>query len=307
MDQSRLLRGVLVLAFTVFAWGATFPVAKVALGHVDGYWLTAIRYAFLAPIFAALLWLVEGRRAFAYDRRFFAAALVGALGYAGFNLLSYVGLAYTRPDHAAIINTLQAPMTALAHWLWRGVRPSGVTLACVAAAIVGVALVVTKGDPAHALQGGSLYGDLLCLAGGACWVAYVLGVVKFADWSSLRYTALTAVPGTVVILIIVAIATLAGVAHRPSAEAMRAAAWPTAYLVVITGVVGVLAWNRGIQLLGPLNAVLIGSLIPVVTFVITGLQGTRFTPIEIGGGLLVLAALAANNLYLRRRAASAVR
>lgn len=301
MNPSRLVRGVLFLAVTVVAWGATFPIAKLALAHVDGYWLTAIRYACLAPIFVALLWLVEGGQSFGYGGRFLAAALVGTLGYAGFNLLSYIGLGHTRADHAAIINTLQAPMTALAHWLWRGVRPARFTLGCIAAAILGVVLVVTKGDPAQALEGGSLYGDLLCLLGGACWVAYVLGVVKFADWSSLRYTALTSMPGTLAILAITAVATLAGVAHVPGADALRAAAWPTVYLVLATGVAGVLAWNRGIQLLGPLNAVLIGSLIPVVTFAITGLQGTRFTAIEIAGALLVLAALAANNLFLRRR------
>jgi drug/metabolite transporter (DMT)-like permease len=301
MDQSRLVRGVLLLAITIVAWGATFPIAKLALRHVDGYWLTAIRYAWLAPIFVALLWLVEGRAAFDYGHRFLVAAMVGTLGYAGFNLLSYIGLGYTRADHAAIINTLQAPMTALAHWLWRGVRPSRFTLACIGAAIAGVVLVVTKGDPAQALEGGSLYGDLLCLAGGACWVAYVLGVVKFADWSSLRYTALTSVPGTAAILAITGIATLAGVAHVPDGDALRAAAWPMVYLVLATGVAGVLAWNRGIQLLGPLNAVLIGNLIPVVTFAITGWQGTRFSPIEIGGALLVLAALVANNLHLRRK------
>lgn len=305
MDPSRLVRGVLLLAITVFAWGATFPIAKIALRSVDGYWLTALRYLFLAPIFVTLLWLVEGRESFAYERRFLAAALVGTLGYAGFNLLSYIGLAYTRPEHASIINTMQAPMTALAHWLWRGARPSRFTLACMLAAITGVVLVVTKGDPAHALEGGSLYGDLLCLAGGACWVAYVLGVVKFADWSSLRYTALTSIPGTLSILAIVAVATLGGLAHVPTTEALLEAAWPTVYLVVVTGVIGVLCWNRGIQLVGPLNAVLLGNLIPVVTFAIAAGQGARFAFIEIAGAVLVLAALAANNLYLRRKIATA--
>jgi drug/metabolite transporter (DMT)-like permease len=136
-------------------------------------------------------------------------------------------------------------------------------------------------------------------------VAYVLGVVKFADWSSLRYTALTAVPGTLAILVITVAATAIGVAHVPGATDLRAVAWPTVYLVLATGVAGVLAWNRSIQLLGPLNAVLLGNLIPVVTFAITGWQGTRFTVIEIGGALLVLAALVANNLYLRRKLAAA--
>jgi drug/metabolite transporter (DMT)-like permease len=302
VDQSRLFRGIAALSVTIVAWGATFPIAKSALVALDGFWATAIRYLFLAPIFLAILYMVEGRGALGYERRFRQAAIFGTLGYAGFNLFSYVGLQYTQPEHAAIINTLQAPMTALAHWVWRGVRPARFTLAAMTAAIVGVALVVTKGDPAGALRGGSLYGDLLCLVGGACWVGYVLGVVKFHEWSSLRYSALTCVPGTFVIFLATAIATLAGIAHVPSIAQVSSVAWELVYLVLFTGVLGVLFWNRGIQLLGPLNAVLLGNLIPVITFGIRVGQGHRFAAIEIFGAALVIAALVANNLYLRRKA-----
>jgi drug/metabolite transporter (DMT)-like permease len=305
VDQSRLFRGIAALSVTIVAWGATFPIAKSALVSLDGFWATAIRYVFLAPIFLAILYMVEGRGALGYDRRFRQAAIFGTLGFAGFNLFSYVGLQYTQPEHAAIINTLQAPMTALAHWAWRGVRPARFTLAAMAAAIVGVALVVTKGDPANALHGGSLYGDLLCLAGGACWVGYILGVVKFHEWSSLRYSALTCVPGTFVIFLVTAIATIAGIAHVPSWAAISSVGWELGYLVVFTGVVGVLFWNRGIQLLGPLNAVLLGNLIPVITFGIRVGQGHRFAAVEILGAALVIAALVANNLYLRKRARAA--
>jgi drug/metabolite transporter (DMT)-like permease len=52
--------------------------------------------------------------------------------------------------------------------------------------------------------------------------------------------------------------------------------------------------------LGPLNAMLLGNLVPVVTFVIRILQGHRFEAIELAGAALVVAALVANNLYLRR-------
>jgi hypothetical protein len=43
----------------------------------------------------------------------------------------------------------------------------------------------------------------------------------------------------------------------------------------------------------------------VVTFGIRVGQGHRFAPIEIFGAALVIAALVANNLYLRRKANAA--
>lgn len=307
VQQQKLVKGVLLLAITVLAWGATFPIGKPAAVAVDAYWLSTIRYAFTGLAFAAILAAVEGRRAFDYEGKLGAAVLVGVIGFAGYNLFAFAGLRRTTPEHAAIITALQAPLTALALWAWRGVRPAAFTLVCVALAFIGVMLVITKGDVAGALAGGSLYGDLLVFIGAASWVAYVLGVVKFAGFSALRYTALTSIPGAIGIFIATAAATALGAAAAPSAQTLASVGWEVAYLTVFTGIVGVLCWNAGIQMLGPLNAVLMGNLIPVVTFLIRIAQGHRFAAIEIAGALLVLGALVANNLFLRRRAAAAAK
>jgi len=300
VTHDRAVRGAVLLGITVLVWGATFPIGKDAVGRIDPYWLSAIRYAVVAPCFALLLWLVEGARAFDYERKLALAALVGCVGFAGFNVFAFAGMQYTAPEHAAIITALQAPLTALAHWAWRGVRPARFTLACVGLAFVGVLLVVTKGDVAAALAGGSLYGDVLVLLGAASWVAYVLGVVKFSGWSALRYTALTCMPGAAAIVLIALGATALGVVEVPGRATLAATGWQLAYLTFLTALVGVLCWNAGIRMLGPLNAVLLGNLIPVVTFAIRIAQGHRFEAIELAGAALVVGALAANNFYVRR-------
>lgn len=302
MRSDRFAVGVALLLVTVLSWGATFPVGKSAVSGLDPYWLGAIRYVFTASFFAAALALAEGPRAFDYDGRFAVAATIGVIGFCGFNLLAFIALQYTRAEHVALVNALQAPMTALAHWLWRGVRPARFTFACMAAAFVGVALVVTRGDPAAALQGGSLVGAALALGAAISWVAYVLGVVKLSGFSALRYTTLTCIPGTVGLALITLAATAAGVAHPPAMADLHQFRWEVAYLIVFTGIVGVLCWNAGIHRVGPLNAVLLANLIPIVVFAIAALQGTRFAPVEVGGAALVIGALVANNLYLRRAA-----
>lgn len=302
MTHDRAARGVALLGITVLVWGATFPIAKEAVTRVDPYWLTAIRYAVVAPCFAAILWAAEGRRAVGYDGRFALAATLGFAGFAGYNLFSFAGMQYTAPEHAAIITALQAPLTALAHWAWRGARPARFTLACVAAAFAGVLLVITKGDVASALAGGSLYGDALVFVGAASWVIYIMGVVKFAGWSALRYTTLTCLPAAVGILVVALAATGLGIVDIPRYEALAGVGWEIAYLTFFAALVGVLCWNAGIRALGPLNAVLLGNLIPVVTFAIRVAQGHRFAAIELAGAALVIGALAANNLFMRRAA-----
>jgi drug/metabolite transporter (DMT)-like permease len=302
MRQDRFVVGVVLLLVTVLSWGGTFPIGKHAVEGIDPFWLGALRYVVTALFFAGALALVEGTRAFDYDGRLAVAATIGVVGFCGFNLFAFIALQYTRAEHVALVNALQAPITALAHWAWRGVRPARFTLACMVLAFVGVALVVTRGDAGAALEGGSLVGGLLALGAALSWVTYVLGVVKLSGFSALRYTTLTCIPGAIGLVAIALLATAAGVAHPPDAATLGDYRWEVGYLVVFTGIVGVLCWNAGIQRVGPLNAVLIANLIPIVVFAIAAARGTRFEPIEVGGAALVIGALVANNLYLRRRA-----
>ncbi len=72
-------------------------------------------------------------------------------------------------------------------------------------------------------------------------------------------------------------------------------------IIIIIVVLAVLFWNMAIGYLGALNAMLLGNLVPIVTFAIRILQGHRFETIELVGAGLAVAALIANNLYLRGR------
>jgi drug/metabolite transporter (DMT)-like permease len=301
MRQDRFAAGIALLLVTVVSWGATFPVGKAAVTGIDPFWLGAIRYAVTIFVFAAILAAVEGREAFDYQGKFLAAVVIGVVGFGGFNTLAFVGLQYSKPEHVAIVNALQAPIMALAQWVWRGVRPARFTLGCMAVAFLGVAMVVTRGDPQAALAGGSLLGDLFALAAAASWVVFSLGVVKFSGFSAIRYMTLTCIPGAIALFAFALVATALG-ATVPDAATLRAHGWAVAYLIVFTSIVGVLCWIAGIQRVGPLNAALLANLIPIVAFAIGIALGSSFAASELAGAALVIAALAANNLYLRRGA-----
>ncbi|MCG6874433.1 MAG: DMT family transporter [Betaproteobacteria bacterium] len=300
MTQDRIVKGVALLAVTVLVWGATFPIGKDAVTRIDPYWLGALRYVVVAPLFAVVLWVVEGRRALTYEGKMGVAVLVGCVGFGGFNLFTFGGMQHTAAAHAAIIMALQAPLTAIVHWAWRGVRPARFTLVCMTLALLGVILVITKGDVASAVAGGTLFGDALVFLGASSWVAYIMGVVKFSGWSALRYTALTCIPGAIGLVAVALGVTALGVVQLPTASSIAPVGWQLAFLTFLTAFIGVLFWNNGIRLIGPLNAVLFGNLVPIVTFAIRIAQGHRFTVIELAGAVLVVGALAANNLYIRR-------
>ena len=301
--QTNQFKGVLIMLVTVLIWGGMFPVAKGALLSMDAFWLSCIRYGIAAPLFVAILCWREGARALHYRGRFLKAAFFGVVGFSGFSVLVFVGLSLSRPEHAAIIMALQTPIAAFVHWALKGTRPANFTLGCIAVAIVGVFMVITKGDPLHAFAGGTFLGDALIFLGAMSWIAYTIGAVSFPGWSALRFTTLTCLPGTAGIFVISGIATLGGYAAVPATSTVVALGWEIAYLAVLTVVLAVLFWNMAIGYLGALNTMLLGNLVPVVTFAIRILQGHRFETIELAGAALVVVALIANNLYLRQRAA----
>jgi drug/metabolite transporter (DMT)-like permease len=280
-----------------------FSVAKRTLPFLDAFALGTVRYAIGVALFVVLLAAVEGRRALRYDGRLIAASGAGLMGITGFNLFIWIGLMFTRPEHASIILALQTPLTALAVWLTRGQRPASFTLGCIAVAICGVLLVVTRGEPAKALaelvSGGELLGDALILLGGISWVAYTLCAPAFREWSPLRFTVLTCIPGAAGLLIAHAIAVAVGAAVVPGWSQIAAVGWQIVYLSACTVVLGVLGFNAAVKRLGPLNTMLMLNLVPIGVFAIEASLGRSFSPVELGGAALVVAALGANNLYLR--------
>ena len=299
MTRANLIAGVGWMSLAIACWTPLFSVAKRTLPVLDAFALGTVRYAFGVALFVLLLAAFEGRQALGFGGRFVPAALVGLVGITGFNLFVWIGLVYTRPEHASIILALQSPLTALFVWFIRGQRPARFTLGCVAAAITGVVLVITKGDPANALAGGSLIGDALVFLGAISWVTYTLAASRFPGWSPLRFTVMTCMPGAVGLVIANAIAITAGVASIPALQTLGAVGWQIAYFSVCTVVLGVLGFNAGARALGPLNAILMLNLIPVGVFAIEAGLGRSFAAIELVGAAIVIGALAANNLYLR--------
>jgi drug/metabolite transporter (DMT)-like permease len=124
----------------------------------------------------------------------------------------------------------------------------------------------------------------------------------FSGWSPLRMTVLTAIPGAIGLIAFNAAAIAAGWTAPPSLEAVLSVKWQLIYFIVFTVVLGVLGFNNGVRYLGALNAMLMLNLLPVIVFAIEAWLGRSYAAVELVGAGMVIGALAANNLFLRRQA-----
>jgi drug/metabolite transporter (DMT)-like permease len=292
---------------TGLAWGGQFVIGASALHRVDAFPLTTLRYALAGVLLLGLLAWREGRQALRLEGRGLRLFGLGTLGFAGFNLLAYTGLAHARPQSASLIVALAPLVTALVLWQRTRVRPSAATFGFLAVALIGVALVISGGHPTTIVDGSIGWGDGLVLAGVISFVIYGLGATRMPELSPLRYTAQTAALGWLSIAGATVVAIAAGLVPRPSAADVWAVSPHILYLAIPGAVIGVLTWNASIRLIGPQNAVLFGNLIPVTTFAIEIVRGYRPDAVELGGAALTIAALVTSNLYARRKAPAVVR
>jgi drug/metabolite transporter (DMT)-like permease len=282
----------------VLCWGAMFPIAASAMHRIDPFPLTAIRYGVAVPVWIGLLVALEGRRALRTDGRTLELFVLGSLGFAGFNLLGYLGLEHTRPQDAALIVAAQPLITVLVLWLTAKQTPAKATLVAMAVALAGVALVISRGHPSDIGHGSG--GDLMILVGSVGWVFYTLGARRFPGFSPLRYTTLTASAGTLTILAATAVMTTAGDESLPGLADIGADWLQIVFVIFLGGVVAVMAWNEGVRRLGPPNGALFMNLVPVVAFAIAIGQGYVPGGYEIAGAVVTILALVAANLAGRQ-------
>jgi len=292
--------GVLFATTTALVWGGQFVVGKSALQTINAFPLSTVRYALAAVLWLLVLVVLEGRGSLRLDGRGWRLFWLGSLGFAGFNLFAYTGLAHARPETASLIVALGPLLTALVLWHRTKVRPARATFVLLGVALLGVALVVSAGHPSSILHGALGWGEVLVLAGVLSFILYSLGAAEFASYSPLRYTALTASLGWLTIAGATLVAIATGLVAAPTA-AQLTSVWPQiAYLAIPGAFVAVLTWNAAIKAIGPQNAVLFSNLIPVTTFAIEIARGYRPNAAELLGAALTIGALVASNLLARR-------
>ncbi len=293
--------GLIAGFIAVVAWGIQLPVAKDAFYVIDPFHITSIRYLaatlLLLPIFLAR----EGLKALRYEGRGGIVWLTGAMGMSASPMLVFYGISFTGAEKGSVIVALQPLMMAIAQWILHRRRPAPFTFLCIVTAFAGVVMVVTKGGTAVSSSPHAILGSLLIWSGGVCWIIYTIGTERLTGWSAWRITVSTMIPGVLVTIVATLIFTWFGASTTPTWAQVWQVKYELAFLSFIGVTFGMLAWNFCNRRIGPLNSTLLINLMPVVTFAYRALQGQRFAPVELIGAAMVVVALIANNVYLRRQ------
>ncbi|EEK8741868.1 DMT family transporter [Salmonella enterica] len=305
--MNSYLKGLLCCLLATVSWGGMFPVMTHALTYIDPFNFTTFRYGIAGIAFALLLLFREGQNSFRLKgERWGLAWLFGALGFAGFGFLVFLGQSLAGPGGALTASIMMATMPMLGLltiWALKKVRPHASTMSFILLSFSGVVLVITNGDVFAVLNSPiSLAANLLLIAGALCWVLYTIGGSYFPGWSPLRYTTMTTLLGMISVVLIDLFLVGSGAISVPSAASIITIVPHLLYMALVAGLVAVLCWNVGNRIITPTNGVLFMDVVPITAFIVSALNGIVPTNMQITGAVITAMALVLNNLNQRKLA-----
>lgn len=299
----QIMTGSLLCLIASMSWGAMFPVSHIALQHINPLYFSFLRYLSVTLILVVLLWLKEGRTAFRFEGKGKTLLFFGTMGFTIYNMAVFQGqhaMGAAGTLVASIMEVLMPMISIAMVWIMTRKMPPKYTLISMVIALAGALLVITNGKwTFFTLAGQHLLPLLLIFVGVVGWVVYSMGGSHFAGWSTLRYSTLTCLLGTLVSFVVVTFASAFNWVVVPDWQAVWSVKYEMSFMILLPGLAALLSWNAGIRKLSPLNGILFINFVPITTLVLMYFQGYAISRFELYGTVLVIFALILNNMFQR--------
>jgi drug/metabolite transporter (DMT)-like permease len=171
MARTRLF-ATLGVTFAVIVWGASFVATKLALRQVSPVTVVWLRFM-IGVIILGTATLLRGQFALPGRREVGYFVLLGFLGITFHQWLQSTGLQTAQATTTAWIVASTPIFMALLGWLVLAEKPSWCLIIGILVAVLGVLVVVSKGDFASLVNGrfGTL-GDFLVMASAPNWAVF---------------------------------------------------------------------------------------------------------------------------------------
>ncbi|SFL99853.1 DMT family transporter [Pelosinus propionicus] len=251
----------IILLFVPLFWGGAFGTTKHILSELPPLTTSSIRF-----IIAGLLMCLWScwRRELVWQpikKNFFSLLALGATGVFSYNYFFAIGLQYTSAITAALIIVINPVFTTCIASFFMGEAWNWRTLAGVAISLLGVSLVISKGDFSVLAQMSIGIGEIYLFGAVASWVIYTLIVKKVTGTIGTSVmTAISTMIGALMLLVISIIkedqwSKVIHVSYQTQAELL--------YLAVFSTVIAYLLFNWGVQRIGATKASAYINLMPV--------------------------------------------
>ena len=186
-------------------WGGTFVAGKIVVGTLTPLMGSFARYVVACAALLVAAFVLEGGLPKLSARQWGATFVLGLFGVFAYNLFFMGALAKLPASRAALIIALNPAITIAISALVLKERLSVRRWLGVAVALLGVAIVVSKGELANLAGGGVGLGEAFMFAAVTSWALYtVLGRKVLGGLTPLAATNYAALWGTLLLGLVAA-------------------------------------------------------------------------------------------------------
>ena len=165
------LSTVLYLTLATLLWAGNAIAGRVLVGSVSPITLSAVRWGLAALLLFPLGWRIfrPGSALWQNKGRFL---VLGLLGVGSYNVLLYLALQTSTAINVTLIGASMPIWMLMIGAIFYQVRPKLLQLLGAVVSLVGVTVVLTRGEPASLLSMEVVIGDLLIMLATILWAFY---------------------------------------------------------------------------------------------------------------------------------------
>lgn len=247
-----------LLTLASLFWAGNWIVGRGMRAEVPPVALSFWRWAIAVACVLPLAWPYLRR-----DRAILLAnwhwlVLLGILSALLYNMLTYIGLQQTEAINGLLLNSFIPIVIVALAWVFQGKRLHGKEMLGIAASLLGVVIIVARGD-LHTLR---LLrpnpGDIWILLAVVSWAIYTLLLPRRPATHPLAFLFAVALVGALSTLPFYLVELASGRSIRHSIGS-----WLTMlYAGCCAGLLGFICWNKGVDAIGAARAGLFIHLMP---------------------------------------------
>ena len=288
--RTGLLVAVASLLGATLFWAGNYVIGAAAVATIDPLSLVLLRWAIAVVPLLLIAQFVERPDWRRVLRAWPWLLMLSAFGLLGYNLFLYGALQYTDAFNASLINAFNPALITLAAAIFLRERLTPLAIVGVAIALVGVLVVLSRGDIGTLFGTGFGRGELLMVGAICVWTAYTIAGRLAPKLPPITSTSIQAV---IAVLVLAPISVAAG---GPTLPPTSTTLWALVFIGMLPSVLSYLLWNRALTVIPAGGAGVFLNLITVFTAAFTILAGHPYTAAQIIGGIVVIGGVVVTNI-----------
>lgn len=241
-------------------WAGNFLIARIMRDEIPPIQMSFWRWLLALAILVPFAWSSLRRDGARIRKEWRFLAALGAIGVTAFNCFIYTALHHTTLVNAALVNSLLPIVTVVLAWSLLGERMSLRRALGILVSLLGVALVIARGDPLSLGSTVIARGDVLVFLGMSFWALYMVLLRKRPlGLGALSLLGVTTVFGVAFHIPFVLAEMSSMGTFTPTTRTVPA----LLYFAIFPSILAYVLWNRSVVKLGPAVTGMFMHLMPV--------------------------------------------